>query len=226
MCTEASYPYTATVGTCNLSGCQVSILQGGVVDYTDVSTDSEQTMMSTVAQQPVSIAIVTLLVCSPLYAVRVPTMVFWPSEAKCPPRTCWSTRARKVTPWLAWSVEAALLRGVARAVATCRMLCQVLRFASSCLGAVCAAAKSCKRGRPWVQSALAEGGCWRFDTPHPPHSASGCKLLRHVHLHRPWSLAQDLSVTKCTHSFNLPRTFSNGFSQNCHKYVLKFVLKC
>ena len=56
MCTEASYPFTATDGTCNLSGCQVSIPQGGVVDYTDVSTDSEQAMMSAVAQQHVSIA--------------------------------------------------------------------------------------------------------------------------------------------------------------------------
>ena len=56
ICTEGSYPYTATDGTCNLSGCQVGIPQGGVVDYTDVSTDSEQATMSAVAQQPVSIA--------------------------------------------------------------------------------------------------------------------------------------------------------------------------
>ena len=55
--TEGSYPYTATDGTCILSGCQVGILQGGVVGYTDVSTDSEHAMMSAVAQQPVSIAI-------------------------------------------------------------------------------------------------------------------------------------------------------------------------
>ena len=55
--TEGSYPYTSTDGTCNLSGCQVGIPQGGVVGYTDVSTDSEQAMMSAVAQQPVSIAI-------------------------------------------------------------------------------------------------------------------------------------------------------------------------
>ena len=48
ICTERSYPYTATDGTCNLSG---------VVDYTDVSTDSEQATMSAVAQQPVSLAI-------------------------------------------------------------------------------------------------------------------------------------------------------------------------
>ena len=46
ICTKGSYPYTATDGTCNLSGCQVGIPQGGVVGYTDVSTDSEQAMMS------------------------------------------------------------------------------------------------------------------------------------------------------------------------------------
>ena len=40
-----------------------SILQDGVVDYTDVSSDSEQAMMSGVAQQPVSIAMVVLLWC-------------------------------------------------------------------------------------------------------------------------------------------------------------------
>ena len=56
-CTEGSYPYTATDGTCNLSGCQMGIPQGGVVGYTDVSTDSEQAMMPAVAQQLVSIAI-------------------------------------------------------------------------------------------------------------------------------------------------------------------------
>lgn len=59
ICTEGSYPYTATDGTCNLSGCQVGSPQGGVVDYTDVSTDSEQATMSAVTQQPVSIDIET-----------------------------------------------------------------------------------------------------------------------------------------------------------------------
>ena len=59
VCKDKFYLYrdTATDGTCNLSGCQVGIPQGGVVDYTDVSTDSEQATMSAVAQQPVSIAI-------------------------------------------------------------------------------------------------------------------------------------------------------------------------
>ena len=60
MCTEASYPFSATDGTRNLSGCQESIPQDGVVDYTDASTDNEQARMSAVAQQPVSIAIVVL----------------------------------------------------------------------------------------------------------------------------------------------------------------------
>ena len=55
--TEGGHPSTATDGTCNLSGCQVDIPQGGVVDYTDMSTDSKQATMSAVAQQPVSITI-------------------------------------------------------------------------------------------------------------------------------------------------------------------------
>merc|ERR1712136_597256 len=55
--TEGSYPYTATDGTCNLSGYQASIPQDGVVDYTDVSADNEQTLMSTVARQPMYTAI-------------------------------------------------------------------------------------------------------------------------------------------------------------------------
>merc|ERR1712012_818369 len=45
ICTEKSYR------------CTVGIPQGGVVGYTDVSRDSEQALMSAVAQQPVSIAI-------------------------------------------------------------------------------------------------------------------------------------------------------------------------
>ena len=89
ICTEESYPYTATDGTCNLLGCQVGIPQGGVVDFTDVSTDSEQAMMSAVTQQPVSIVIeidqyscfsCTPLGCSSLHAVRISTMVFQPLD--------------------------------------------------------------------------------------------------------------------------------------------------
>ena len=54
---EGSYLYTATDSTCSLSGCQVDILHGGVVEYTDVSIDSKHAVTSAVIQQPVSIAI-------------------------------------------------------------------------------------------------------------------------------------------------------------------------
>jgi len=57
ICTEKSYRYTASDGTCDTSRCTVGIPQGGVVGYTDVSRDNEQALMSAVAQQPVSIAI-------------------------------------------------------------------------------------------------------------------------------------------------------------------------
>ena len=57
MCTEDSYSDTATKGTCKASSCTVGLAQGSVTGYTDVSTDSEQALMSAVAQQTVSIAI-------------------------------------------------------------------------------------------------------------------------------------------------------------------------
>jgi len=57
ICTEGSYPYTAQDGTCNLSGCQVGIPHGGVVGFTDVSTDSNSALKSALVQQPVSVAI-------------------------------------------------------------------------------------------------------------------------------------------------------------------------
>jgi len=57
MCTEDSYSYTARKGTCKASSCTVGLAQGSVTGYKDVSTDSEQALMSAVAQQPVSIAI-------------------------------------------------------------------------------------------------------------------------------------------------------------------------
>ena len=74
ICTEGSYPYTATDRACNLSGCQVGIPQGGAVDYTDVSIDSEQAMMSAVAQQLVSIAIETDQYSFQLYSSGVFTV--------------------------------------------------------------------------------------------------------------------------------------------------------
>merc|ERR1712050_24921 len=57
ICTEASYAYTATGGTCKASSCTPGIPKGGVTGYKDVATDDEQSLMDAVAQQPVSIAI-------------------------------------------------------------------------------------------------------------------------------------------------------------------------
>merc|ERR1712227_541260 len=51
MCTEDSYSYTARKGTCKASSCTVGLSQGSVTGYKDVSTDSEQALMSAVAQQ-------------------------------------------------------------------------------------------------------------------------------------------------------------------------------
>merc|ERR1712107_332575 len=48
---------TARKGTCKASSCTVGLSQGSVTGYKDVSTDSQQALMSAVAQQPVSIAI-------------------------------------------------------------------------------------------------------------------------------------------------------------------------
>ena len=57
ICTETSYPYKATGGTCQESSCSVGIRQGGVTGYADESKDSEQALMEALGQQPVSIAI-------------------------------------------------------------------------------------------------------------------------------------------------------------------------
>jgi C1A family cysteine protease len=57
ICTEASYPYKATRGTCAAASCTVGLAKGTVTGYKDVSPDSESAMMSAVSQQPVSIAI-------------------------------------------------------------------------------------------------------------------------------------------------------------------------
>ena len=91
ICTEGSYPYTATDGTCNLSGCQVDIPQGGVVGYTDVYTDSEQAMMSAVAQQPVSITIEADQYSFQLYS----SGVFTASCGKCLDHGFFGRRLRK-----------------------------------------------------------------------------------------------------------------------------------
>merc|ERR1712061_449288 len=46
LCTEDSYPYKAKGGTCKASSCTVGIAKGGVTGYKDVSSNSEQAMMS------------------------------------------------------------------------------------------------------------------------------------------------------------------------------------
>merc|ERR1712080_44130 len=57
ICTESSYKYTATDGTCKASTCTTGIPKGGVTGFKDVAADDEQALMDAVAQQPVSIAI-------------------------------------------------------------------------------------------------------------------------------------------------------------------------
>merc|ERR1712137_445076 len=54
-CSEASYAYKGTGGSCQASSCDVVIPAGGVTGYKDVSGESG--LESAVAQQPVSVAI-------------------------------------------------------------------------------------------------------------------------------------------------------------------------
>jgi hypothetical protein len=56
ICTEASYPYTATGGVCKSSTCTVGLAKGAVTGFKDVA-QNEQALMEAVAQQPVAIAI-------------------------------------------------------------------------------------------------------------------------------------------------------------------------
>merc|ERR1711972_262155 len=57
LCTESSYAYKGMAGTCKASACTVGIPKGAVKGFKDVSSDSEQALMSALSQQPVSIAI-------------------------------------------------------------------------------------------------------------------------------------------------------------------------
>jgi len=54
LCSEASYPYTGSDGTCKSSSCQKVAT---ISSYKDVPVDSNDAMMAALAQQPVSIAI-------------------------------------------------------------------------------------------------------------------------------------------------------------------------
>jgi len=56
ICTEESYPYTGTGGSCK-TDCKAGLTKGQVTGFKDVKTDSENDLMSAVAQQPVSIAV-------------------------------------------------------------------------------------------------------------------------------------------------------------------------
>jgi KDEL-tailed cysteine endopeptidase len=57
ICTEESYPYKASDGTCQAKTCTAGIPAGGVTGYQDVKQDDEQALMEAVSKGPVSIAI-------------------------------------------------------------------------------------------------------------------------------------------------------------------------
>jgi len=57
LCTESSYSYKGKGGTCKASSCTVGMAKGSVTGFKDVSSDSEQALMSALNKQPVSIAI-------------------------------------------------------------------------------------------------------------------------------------------------------------------------
>lgn len=59
ICTEGSYPYKGSRGTCQAkaSSCTVGLPQGGVTGYKDIAKDDEQALMEALTKNPVSIAI-------------------------------------------------------------------------------------------------------------------------------------------------------------------------
>lgn len=56
-CTESSYGYNATQGTCHAAACEVAIPTGSVTGYYDVPVDDTKALMEAVSQQPVSVGI-------------------------------------------------------------------------------------------------------------------------------------------------------------------------
>merc|ERR1711862_151099 len=56
MCTESSYSYTGSDGSCHASSCTTGVPRGGVTGYTKVS-GGESGLMSALQRNPVSVAI-------------------------------------------------------------------------------------------------------------------------------------------------------------------------
>jgi len=54
ICSEASYPYHASDGTCKSSSCTAAAT---ITGYQDVPQDSDTALMTAIAQQPVSVAV-------------------------------------------------------------------------------------------------------------------------------------------------------------------------
>lgn len=57
MCTEASYEYTASKGSCESKICDDAIPKGGVTGYKTVKSESDKALMSALSLGPVSVAI-------------------------------------------------------------------------------------------------------------------------------------------------------------------------
>jgi C1A family cysteine protease len=57
LCSESAYPYTAVDGTCKSSSCSSGTKNDPITGYSDVTADSETSLVNAVAEGPVSIAI-------------------------------------------------------------------------------------------------------------------------------------------------------------------------
>jgi C1A family cysteine protease len=75
ICTESSYSYTGTKGTCSSSSCTVGLALGSVTGFKDVTVNSVEALMDALVQQPVSVAIEADSMFFQLYSGGV--MTFW-----------------------------------------------------------------------------------------------------------------------------------------------------